>query len=262
MSNTIEEIFKIDRVGKGIAVKILFAFLVMLRIAVNVFPVGSSDFDNFISFYSRFAEDPSIAYTMDITDIPISVDNLIYLGSLMLVDMICIVGYYIYVGIMIRYMRQGSESPRPISAGGLVLRLFILTGVSFVVFLPSAIILTIILLYLFLFFIIIFPWLFMYPACYLSGDSGFFMSFAEVYRKNRGYYFVNVRNLAVIMLASLVLQAISMLIGEIYEPVAIVFDSFIYVFTLFCVARYSCLIYRRMIIAPMRRKGTIEPLNR
>ncbi len=67
----------------------------------------------------------------------------------------------------------------------------------------------------------------MYPACYLSGDSGFFMCFAEVYRKNRGYYFVNVRNLAVIMLASLVLQAISMLIGEIYEPVAIVFDSFI-----------------------------------
>lgn len=262
MSNTIEEIFKIDRVGKGIAVKILFAFLVVLRITVSVFPIGSNDFDNLLAFSSDYLADPNIIFDMEMTDFPVSTGNLIYIGSLLLVEFICLCCFYLYVGMMIRDMRKGVEGPGPVSVGELILRLFILCSVTFVVFLPAAAILTIILLYLFVFFIIIFPWLFMYPACYLSGDSGFFMSFVEVYKKNRGYYFVNVRNLAIIMLASLVLQAVSMLIGEIYEPVAVVLDSFIYVFTLFCIARYSCLIYRRMVLHPIRIKGPVEPLHR
>ncbi len=258
MNNTIEEIFKIDKIGKGIAVKILFAFLVMLRVAVNVFPIGSTDFDNLYSYANKLLEDPSIAQTMTLADIPISQGNLIYLASILLTEFICICGYYIYVGIMIRAMRAGDDKYKPITLSRLAGRIVILMAVTCVLFFPMSIIL----LYLFLFFIIIFPWLFMFPACYLSGDSGFFMSFAEVFRKNKGYYFVNVRNLAIIMMLSLFLQMISVIIGKVYEPVFVVLDSFIFVFTMFCIARYSCLIYRRMLLLPVRGKGPVEPLNR
>ena len=258
MNNTIEEIFKIDKIGKGIAVKILFAFLVMLRVAVNVFPIGSSDFDNLISFTNKLLEDPAMAQTMELTDIPITTGNLIYLASILMTEFICICGYYVYVGMMIRSMRVGDKDHKPISMINLAGRIIILMAVTCVLFFPMSIIL----LYLFLFFIIIFPWLFMYPACYLSGDSGFFMSFAEVFKKNKGYYFVNVRNLAVIMMISLFLQMISVIVSKVYEPAYIVVDSFIFVFTMFCIARYSCLIYRRMLMFPVRGKGPVEPLNR
>lgn len=257
MDNTIDEIFKIDKLGKGIAVKILFAFLVMLRIYVNVFPFGSTDFDNFFGYLSDILEDPDLFWNASLSDIPLSKGNIIFVASILMADFISICGYYVYVGIMIRFMRKGNEKYQPISAGALLFRLSILFMVTFLLFLPG----TILLLYLSIFFIIIFPWLFMYPACYLSGDSGFFMSFAEIFRKNKGYYFVNIRNLAVIMLVSLFLQMISSLVGYIYEPVVIVIDTFIYVFTLFCVARYSCLIYRRMILLPMRSKGPVDQSN-
>ena len=41
----------------------------------------------------------------------------------------------------------------------------------------------------------------------------------------------------------------------------VVLDAFIFVFTLFCVARYSGLIYRRMLMFPERKNTPIEPYN-
>ena len=255
MSNTIEEIFKIDKIGKGIFVKILFAFLVMLRIFVNTFPIGDNNFANLYSYMNAIVENPELAYTAEISDIPISDGNMVFIGSILVTEFLAICGYYLYVGLLIRDMRKGDERFAPIESGKLFVRLFILISVSFILFLPA----TIILLYFFFILIIIFPWLFMYPACYLSGDSGFFKSFAEVFKKSRGYYFVNVRNLAVVLLASLLLNWIAVILGNIYEPISVVLDAFIFVFTLFCVARYSCLIYRRMLMFPERKNTPIEP---
>lgn len=257
MSNTIEEIFKIDRIGKGIVVKILFAFLVMLRISVNTFPVGDSDFGNLYGYMNSILENPELAYTAELSDIPVSHGNMIFIASILVTEFIAICCYFVYVGLMIRDMRKGDERFLPIAPGKLAVRLFILSGISFILFLPAMILL----LYFFIIFIIIFPWLFMYPACYLSGDTGFFKSFAAVFVKSRGYYFVNVRNLAVIMLASLLLQWLAVILGSVYEPVSVVLDAFIFVFTLFCVARYSGLIYRRMVMFPERKNRPVEPYN-
>ena len=257
MSNTIEEIFKIDKIGKGIVVKILFAFLVMLRIFVNTFPIGDNNFDNLYGYMNTIIENPELAHTANISDIPISDGNMVFIGSILAVEFLAICSYYLYVGLMIRDMRKGDERFLPIAPSKLFVRLFILICVSFILFFLAMILL----LYFFIFFIIIFPWLFMYPACYLSGDSGFFMSFAAVFKKSRGYYFVNVRNLAVVMLASLLLQWIAVILGNVYEPISVVLDAFIFVFTLFCVARYSGLIYRRMLMFPERKNTPIEPYN-
>ena len=255
MSNTIEEIFKIDKIGKGIVVKILFAFLVMLRIFVNTFPIGDNNFDNLYGYMNSVIENPELAYTAELSDIPISQGNMVFIASILAEEFLAICGYFLYVGLMIRDMRKVDEKYLPIGTSKLFVRLFILICVSFILFLPA----TILLLYFFIIFIIIFPWLFMYPACYLSGDSGFFASFAEVFKKSRGYYFVNVRNLAIVMMASLLLQWVGVILGNVYEPISVVLDAFIFVFTLFCVARYSCLIYRRMVMFPERKNRPIEP---
>lgn len=251
MNKTIVEIFKIDKVGKGIAVKILFVFLVMLRICVNLFPIGDSNFDPLISFYNDFIENPNMVYSADFDPtLPVSMGNLLYIFSLLLVDFSFICGYFIYVGMMIRSMRIAGGKLRPISVSSLILRLFVLTAVAFICYFPAYV--AILLLYFFIIFIIIFPWLFMFPACYLSGDSGFFMSIAETFRKSKGYYVVNVRNLAIIMLASMLLQLVSLGVGGINEAVGVVLDAFISVFTMFCIARYSCLIYNVMILSRRR----------
>lgn len=209
MTGTIFDVFRIDRLGKRVFSKILFTFALLIGMSVYVYPIGDTDFSAFILYMQNAMEDMNILMNMQWTDIPLSMGNIIYLLHILAADFLVLFCSVIYTGVYIRQYRIDHKDntpgdsgylipPRfltPIGAFTLVLRMVIVFCFSVVIFIPVAFVV----LYLFLFFIIILPYVGMYPACYLSGDSGFFGSFSEMIKVTKGYYLVNARNMLFIV---------------------------------------------------------------
>ena len=247
MSNSITEIFKIDKVGKGIAVKGIFAFLVLLRFSFLLLPDQAYDFKAFEAFSRKIVKDPQLAYNLNPQDIPLSDWNCILITCIVIFIYISILAFCLYVGLFIRDVRlRNGKKGKAIKSSELVSRLVILAVLIPFMYIPTMIFL----LYLILLLIIIFPWLIMYPACYLSGDSGLFGSISETYRKTRGYYAINVRNVCIILMVSFFIKTITSLVSEAAPAAGYILNAFAETFILLCMARYAGLIYFKMIEAP------------
>ncbi len=246
MSNSITEIFKIDKVGKGIAVKLIFTFLIFARASLMLFPDEAFDFKPLEVFYRKYLENPQLAYSMNPEDVPLSDWNCILICFVVFLVYLYIMAFAAYVGLFIRHIRVTTGKGKAATMSDIVTRLTILALVVPVFYIPFIIFM----LYLILFLIIIFPWLIMYPACYLSGDHGLIASVSEMYRKTRGYYLINVRNICIILTVSFMIRMLTTLLSEAAPAAAFTADTFADTFILLCLARYVGLIYIKMIEAP------------
>lgn len=257
MSNSITEIFKIDRVGKGIAVKALFAFLVLIRFSFLFIPDEAYDFKAFNSFGRQLINNPQLAYDLTPEDIPLTNWNCFLIMCFVFFVYIMIVAFCLYVGLFIRDQRLKTGKGKAISVSELVARMIVLSVFVAIVYVPVVIFL----FYLILLLIILSPWLIMYPACYLSGDSGLLGSLTETYRKTRGYYAINVRNVCIILMVSFFIKTITSLISEVAPAAGYITNAFAETFILLCIARYAGLIYFKMIEVPfgiIRRPPTVN----
>lgn len=260
MTGTIFDVFRIDKLGKGIFSKLIFTFALLVGMSVYVFPIGDTDFSEFLVFAQHAMEDMDAFLNMTPSDIPLSTGNIIYMCHILAADMIVLFCSFIYTGVYIRQYRLDHAGnlpgdsgylipPKfliPSSVGKLMLRMVIVFCFLAVIFIPV----TFAVLYLLLIFIIILPYVGMYSACYLSGDSGFFGSFIEMIKVAKGYYLVNARNmLLIVSLYFLGNWMTSALVG-VLPSVAYVTGPMITAFTALSFGRYVGMVYCRMREVP------------
>ncbi len=260
MRNSILDIFKIDNLGKGIFSKIIFTLLMLIKCSVYFFPLGDTNFNQFLIYMQNAMEDPDVLLNASVQDLPLSIGNIIYLLHVTMADFLVIIGACLYCAAYIRQYRKDHklEDPgdsgylipprylKPISVGGLLLRMVIVFCFSMAVFLPAALFL----LYLFLIFIIILPYVSMYPACYLSGDCGFFASFVEMVKVTRGYYLVNARFMSLLLCLYFLGDWLTSALSSVLPAVAYVLGPFWAVIIALSFGRYVGMVYCRMREVP------------
>lgn len=260
MNGTILDIFRIDRLGKGIFTKILFTLALLVGCSVYFFPLGDTDFTRFISWAQDAMNDPEILINTTYMEIPLTVGNLIYLGHILASDLFILLCSVIYSAVYIRQYRLEHKLKDPgdsgylippkylkaSSVGKLMLRMVIVFCFSLVLMIPASFVM----LYLFLIFIIILPCVSMYPACYLSGDTDFFGSFSEMVKVTKGYYVVNARNMFLIITLYFLGRWITSAMMSVIPSAAYVSGPLITVFLALSYGRYVGMIYCRMREVP------------
>lgn len=260
MTGTIFDVFRIDRLGKRIFTKVLFTFALLFGMSVYVCPIGDTDFSAFIVYMQKAMSDMEILMNMEWADIPLSNGNLLYMGHILAADFLVLFCSFIYTGVYIRQYRLDHKDNTPGDSGylippkflipsstsTLVLRMVIVFCFSLIIFIPA----TFAVLYLFLIFIIILPYVGMYPACYLSGDSGFFGSFSEMIKVTKGYYLVNIRNMLFIISLYFVGNWMTSSLVSFLPSVAYVTGPMINAFLALSYGRYVGMVYCRMREVP------------
>ena len=209
-------------------------------------PDEAFDFKPLELFYRKLVENPQLAYSINPEDVPLSNWNCALICVVILIIYLHVMAFSAYVGLFIRDIRVKTGKGKPAAISDIVTRLTILALVVPFFYIPFVIFW----LYLILLLIIIFPWLIMYPACYLSGDHGLIASVSEMYRKTRGYYLINIRNICIILTVSFMIRMLTTLLSEAAPAAAFIADAFADTFILLCLARYTGLIYIKMIEAP------------
>lgn len=256
MTNTIFDVFRIDRLGKRIFSKILFTFALLVGMSVYVCPIGDTDFTQFLVFMQNAMEDMDLLMNMQPSDIPLTTGNIIYILHILASDFLLIFSSFIYTGVYIRQYRLEHKNnepgdsgylipPRfliPSSVSKLVLRMVIVFCFSLIIFIPASFVV----LYLFLIFIIILPYVGMYPACYLSGDSGFWHSFIDMVKVTKGYYLVNARNMLLIISLYFVGNWLTSSLVLFLPSVAYVTGPLFNAFLALSYGRYVGMVYCRM----------------
>ena len=256
MRNSLLDIFKIDNVGKRISVRIIFAVMLLMRVSVYLFPIGDNDFSEFYSWFMAVSSDMDKMARMSFSDIPLTQGNLLHLLSIIVIDYLCVLGGFLYIALFIRDYRLSGMSPlRPLDPSNIILRLIIIGILTAFLYIPMLIMV----LYLFLIFIIIFPCMALYPACFLSGDSGFFDSVVQAVNRTKGYFIVNMRNFSIILLGYLILDGAASLIGHFLPAAGYVLRPLVAVFALLSCARYIGMVYCRMIEVPGNRRPPARP---
>ena len=271
MTNSIFDVFRIDRLGKGIFSKILFTFCLLAGVSVYFCPLGDTDFSAFISWAQTALNDVQILMNTDPMDLPLTTGNIIFMMHIMSVEFMLVFCGMVYCGVYIRQYRIDHKDNRPgdsgylipprfltpLSAGKLVLRMVIVFCFSLIIFLPA----TFTVLYLFLIFIIILPYISMYPACYLSGDTGFFESFAEMIRVTKGYYMVNARNMTLIVSLLFVGRWITSSMMSFVPSVAYITGPLLDTVLVLSFGRYVGKVYCRMREIPGGFRNNVTKLH-
>lgn len=260
MANSIFDVFRIDRLGKGIFSKIIFTIGLLAGVSVYLTPIGDTDFSAFITWARRIMSDYSLFMQANPMDMPLSRGNIIYLIHTLSADFVVFFCGVLYLAAYIRQYRKDHKKedpgdsgylipPRfltPISGGKLVLRMVIVFCFSLIIFIPA----TFSLLYLFLIFIIILPYISMYPACYLSGDIGFFGSFTEMVKVTKGYYLVNARVMSLIVSLLFVGRWVTSMMLSAIPAAAYVIGPLIDIFLSLSYGRFVGKVYCRMREVP------------
>ena len=261
MTNSVFDIFRIDRLGKGIFSKLIFTFGLLVGISVYFCPLGDTDFSAFIAWFENTMSSYDAMMNASYADLSmLTPGNYIFLGHVMASNFLIIFCSFVYTAVYIRQYRKehGLMDPgdsgylipprflKPLTVGRLVLRMIIFFCFSLIIFIPA----TIGVLYLFLIFIIILPYMSMYPACYLSGDSGLISSFSEMIKVVKGYYLVNSRNILLILSILVVGNWISSALMSFVPSIAYVLRPLIQVFISLSYGRYIGKVYCRMREVP------------
>ncbi len=263
--------FRIDSLGKGIFVKCLFAVLLLVKCSVYLFPIGDPDFSEFMIWLQRQTENPDMMQ-IDFESMPFTVENAIYVCHMLSANFILIMGAVLYAGAYIRQYRINHQ-PNKAGASGYLIPPKYLKVISVPAFIGRSLLLALcvaiifipalyFVLLLFLGFIIICPCVAMYPACYLSGDTGLFKSFSEMVKVIKGYYIINMRTMSMLMLMYFLGDYISSGLMRVLPAVAYVLGPLVSVFVALVAGRYVGIIYCRMREVPgglrMRNHASVK----
>lgn len=268
--------FRIDSLGKGIFVKCLFAVLLLVKCSIYFWPIGDPDFSEFVAWTNSLLNNYDPMAMIDFETIPFTFGNAIYLCHTLATNLVLIMGACLYAGVFIRQYRiehqpnkpgaSGYLIPpqylKPISVPKLILRMIILSLCALVVFFPALLFV----LYLFIVFIIIFPCVAMYPACYLSGDNGLFKSLVDMVKVSKGYYIVNMRSMSLLMCLYFIGDYITSWIMQLQPAFAYVLGPVLAVFVALATGRYVGIVYCRMREVPgglrISNQASVPPRDR
>ena len=261
--SAIKSIFDIDNVGKRWGVRILYLITVVLNAAIYFNPFADSDFtplNNWMNtFYSMTEYDPD-SYSSLMANLPLSQGNIVFLLTLLIGELIYITSAYIYAAVYVRNYRMEKAAivekngpdainyafatlpDEPIKISKLVGRILLITLVTAVVALP---LLTISMYFLF-FVLIGLPFIFTAPVAYLSGDKGLFKSIPYVCKLSMKYYFINMRSIAIILVAALVVDFGVPYIANISLTAYYIVDAALTTWLWLSMARLTALAYCTM----------------
>lgn len=246
MRNSFFEVFKIDKLGKRVFVRVLFVILLSINLFIIFHPIGDTNFDAYFSWMESMMSNPQMIETFNIEDMPLTEGNYLFLGVAFLVAMLDISSSWLYTGLFIRKYRQKNNPKKAISLSKLIFRLIVLIIFSVIIIT----IFSVFVLYLGIFFIIIFPYIIMFPACYLSGDYSLFGSFGGMVKVTNGYYLLNSRNLSLLLCTLFLGQIVVQLLSGISEATSAAMTPFLNIFLLLSLGRYIGIIYIRMLQLP------------
>ncbi len=255
-----KHILDIDNLGNRVFTKILFTFLFLIRVVFNFFPLGDPDFYPLYKWSQDALSNPDMLMNATISDMPITLGNIVFIISSLFIDFLMIMGALTYCGAYIRnYRKKIAEVNKAfgkmvISNSRLTGRILLMGLIIVFLFVP----ISIFVLYLPIIFIIIFPCLIVYVACYLSGDKGIFASIPETVKRTRGFYLLIARDLSTIMLCYFLLDYLLAMIGDKIPVVTYVVAPFAVAYIFLVIGRYAGFIYCRIHEAPLfivRRPG-------
>lgn len=261
--SAIKSIFDIDNVGKRWGVRILYLITVLINAAIYFNPFADSDFtalNNWMNtFYSMTEYDPEI-YDSLLSAVPLSSGNIVFMVTVLIGELVYLTSAYIYASVYVRNYRLekaaiakkiGSDSinyavsslpDEPIKISRLVGRILLIVLVTSVVALP---LLTISMYFLF-FALIGLPFIFTAPVAYLSGDKGLFSSIPYVCKLSRKYYFINMRSIAIVLVAVLIVDFGVPLLANFSYTAYYIVDAAVTTWLWLSIARLGALSYCTM----------------
>lgn len=246
-------ILNIDDLGNRIFSKILFAFLFVVEVMSLLNPLGDNDFSAMYRWSRKMLSDTDLLMEATVADIPMTTGNVVFIFFTLFINLLLILGAMLYCGVYVREYRKGLSKLKPglrikiISIPSLIGRLLLLCISMVIFFFP----LVILVLYLPLIFIIIFPCLLVYVACFLSGDKDFFGGIVEAFKRTKGFYMIIARDLSSFMLCYFLLDYLLAFIGNAVPIVSYVVAPFLMVYVFLVVGRYAGFIYCRIIETPI-----------
>lgn len=267
--SVVKSIFDIDNVGKRWGVRILYLLTVILNAGIHFNPYADTDFTPlqswFMSVYGMTEYDQS-AYDALMTGIPLSRGNIIYLISSVIAVIILLASAYIYAGLFVRAFRKEkiasikdpdpevvnyavSHIPdQPIKISKLIGRVLLLMLATVLVALP---LMTVTMYFMFLALIGL-PFIFTIPVAYLSGDKGLFSSIPYAVKLSRKYYFVNMRSIAVVLFAAIIIDFAVPLVANFSLTAYYILDAALTTWLWLSFARLAGLAYCTMKDFPIK----------
>jgi hypothetical protein len=259
----VKSIFDIDNVGKRWGVRVLYLITVVLNAGIHFNPWADTDFtplQNWImTVYGMTEYDPN-QYDRLLNNIPLSPGNMIYLFSSVIAVIILLASAYIYAAVFVREFRKEkiasikdpdpevvnyavSHIPdKPIKISELIGRIVLLLLISIVVALPLV---TITMYFMFLALIGL-PFIFTIPVAYLSGDKGLFSSIPYAVKLSRKYYFINMRSIAIVLFAAIIIDFAVPLLANVSLTAFYVVDAALTTWLWLSFARLAGLAYCTM----------------
>ena len=265
----VKSIFDIDNVGKRWGVRILYLITVILNAGIHFNPWADTDFTPLqnwaMTVYDMTDYDPD-KYNDLLLNIPLSTGNLIYLFSAIISVIILLASAYLYAAVFVREFRKDkiaqikdpdpevvnyaiSHIPdKPIKISELIGRLVLIMLISIVVALP---VITITMYFMFLALIGL-PFVFTIPVAYLSGDKGLFSSIPYAVKMARKYYFVNMRSIAIVLFAAIIVDFAVPMLANVSLTAFYVVDAALTTWLWLSFARLAGIAYCTMKDFPIR----------
>ena len=265
----VKSIFDIDNVGKRWGVRILYLITVILNAGIHFNPWADTDFTPLqnwaMTVYDMTDYDPD-KYNDLLLNIPLSMGNLIYLFSAIISVIILLASAYLYAAVFVREFRKDkiaqikdpdpevvnyaiSHIPdKPIKISELIGRLVLIMLISIVVALP---VITITMYFMFLALIGL-PFVFTIPVAYLSGDKGLFSSIPYAVKMARKYYFVNMRSIAIVLFAAIIVDFAVPMLANVSLTAFYVVDAALTTWLWLSFARLAGIAYCTMKDFPIR----------
>jgi len=227
----------IDSLGKGIASKIIFLMMVMIRVIPNFLPSEYTDFSKVQDWMTTvlYAEE----ITEDMMIIPLSRANYLFLLIASAVLFICGMIAVFYCGLAVRHFRNLENKPN-LKLSSFWGRFIILCIVMLIIAMPFAFTAV----YLFLLFLLALPFMVTIIPCYLSGDEGLWRSFTGIIKRTKGRYLLILRDLTgvylVYLIISFLINAVSLVSMTAFAVLNCACDSwFLLVAARFCAIQYT-----------------------
>ena len=223
--------------------RVLFVVILLLDLLVSFNPYASSDFSPLMDYLSS----GDVDYTGPMA-IPVTDANIIYILTVVALEMLCAMIVGIFSGVMARKVDVSKDLTAETGVGKITVRKCIV-WILFVLLMTIPFVLSAV--YMLIPTLFILPGIVMLPAVYLNGDVNIFKSVGRTVSLLRRNYFKTINVIILIYLTYYVINFIcNMVIYQLSSPAAFVISAFIEAWCWtalgrFAAARYGVLRYMK-----------------
>lgn len=246
MRNSIFEVFNIDNSKFKTLIRVIFVVLILLELALVFKPIGNSDFEEYFDWSEEVLtsiQNNDVEEMNSLLDsMPITKGHIIYLFTNLAVKLIEFYSIIFYCSIFIKGYREDNNK-NSLKWSNLLCRFMLVCLALTIVLIPASFIIVL----LFLLFIIILPYVIMFPACYVSGDNRLFGSVSKAIKINKGFYWVNLKNLSLIFVLNILAGLVVSVVAEFSTTAGYVINSFVNIWFCLAIGRYIGMTYCHIV---------------